>query len=99
MPSVLSYAVFRKQRAALLGAYVHDLNLGMLLFGVSSLVIIFLIDMHILHLLKLPVLHVTIRSILFVLITLAMLKGLRIGLVQFFRLRLFQGLFFYLTDK
>ena len=93
------YAVFRKQRTVLLGTallvlcraasltlgtYAHDLNLGMLLFGVSSLVITFLIDMHILHLLKLPVLRVAIRSILLVLVTLAVLKGLRIGLVHFF---------------
>jgi len=93
------YAVFRKQRTVLLGTallvlcraasltlgtYAHDLNLGMLLFGVSSLVITFLIDMHILHLLKLPVLRVAIRSILLVLITLAMLKGIRIGLLLFF---------------
>jgi hypothetical protein len=56
----------------------------MLLFGVSSLVVTFLIDMHILHLLKLPVLRVAIRSILLVLVTLAVLKGLRIGLVHFF---------------
>ena len=93
------YAVFRKQRTVLLGTallvlcraasltlgtYAHDLNLGMLLFGVSSLVITFLIDMHILHLLKLPVLRVAIRSILLVLVTLAILKGIRIGLLHFF---------------
>ena len=93
------YAVFRKQRTVLLGTVLlvicraaslalgssaHDLNLGMLLFGVSSLVVTFLIDMHILHLLKLPVLRVAIRSILLVLITLAMLKGIRIGLLHFF---------------
>lgn len=88
------YAVFRKQRTVLigtvllvicraasltLGAYRHDLNLGMLLFGVSSLVVTFLIDMHILHLLKLPVLSVAIRSIVLVVITLFLLKGMRIG--------------------
>ena len=93
------YAVFRKQRTVLLGTallvlcravslalgtYTHDLNLGMLLFGVSSLVITFLIDMHILHLLNLPVLRVAIRSILLVLVTLAVLKGIRIGLVHLF---------------
>ena len=93
------YAVFRKQRTVLLGTallmlcrvfsltletYAHDLNLGMLLFGVRSLVITFLIDMRILHLLKLPVLRVAIRSILLVLITLSMLKGIRIGLVHIF---------------
>ena len=93
------YAVFRKQRIVLLGTallvlcravgltlgtYAHDLNLGMLLFGVSSLVITFLVDMHILHLLKLPVLRVAIRSILLALITLSTLKGLRIGLVHIF---------------
>lgn len=89
------YAVFRRQRTVLLGtillvlcraaslaigAYSHNLNMGMLLFGISSLVVTFLIDMHILHLLKLPVLRVAIRSILLVLATLLVLKGLRLGL-------------------
>lgn len=94
------YAVFRKQQIVLLGTvllvlcragslvlgtYAHDLNLAMLLFGVSSLVVTFLIDMHILHLLKLPVLRIAVRSILLVVITLLVLKGLRIGVVAYFR--------------
>ncbi len=89
------YAVFRRQRTVLLGtillvlcraaslaigAYSHNLNTGMLLFGISSLVVTFLIDMHILHLLKLPVLRVAIRSTLLVLATLLVLKGLRLGI-------------------
>lgn len=92
------YAVFRQQRTVLLGtmllvlcrvvsltlgAYTHDLNLGMLLFGLSSLVITFLIDMHVLHLLKLPVLRLAVRSIVLVLITLLTLKGIRLGIVHF----------------
>ena len=89
------YAVFRRQRTVLLGtillvlcraaslalgSYSHDLNMGMLLFGVSSLVVTFLIDMHILHLLKLPVLRVAIRSILLVVAALVVLKGIRLGI-------------------
>lgn len=88
------YSVFRRQRTMLLGTillvlcraaslrlgvFTHDLNLGMLLFGISSLVVSFMIDMHILHLLKLPVLWVAVCSILFVLATLVALKGLRLG--------------------
>jgi O-antigen/teichoic acid export membrane protein len=86
------YAVFRRQRTVLigtillvvcrtaslvLGAYLHELNLAMLLFGVSSLVVTFGIDMHILHLLKLPVWRVALRSIALVLLTLALLTGVR----------------------
>ena len=93
------YAVFRKQQIVLLGtvllvlcragslvlgSYTHNLNLAMLLFGVSSLVVTFLIDMHILHLLKLPVLRIALRSILLVIITLVLLKAARTGLVAYF---------------
>lgn len=89
------YAVLRRQRLALLGtallvivravslligARTHDLRLGMLLFGVSSLVVTFLVDMNILHLLKVSVLKVAVRSIALVLITLAILWGVRQGL-------------------
>lgn len=91
------YAVFRKQRIVLLGTalllltragsllvgnYTHNLDLGMLLFGVSSLIVTFLIDMHILHLLKLPVLRIAVRSIVLVVLTLVVLRGMRIGLVH-----------------
>ena len=93
------YTVFRRQRTVLLGTillvlcraaaltlgtFTRDLNLGMLLFGVSSLVVTFLVDMHILHLLKLPVLRVAIRSILFVVATLLVVKGIRLGLAHVF---------------
>ncbi|UOG77211.1 oligosaccharide flippase family protein [Hymenobacter tibetensis] len=93
------YAVFRRQRLALLGTVLlvfvraaslligvrmHDLNLGMLLFGVSSFVVTFLVDMNILHLLKLPVLRVAIRSLGLVAITLAVLWGLRLLLERTF---------------
>jgi O-antigen/teichoic acid export membrane protein len=86
------YAVFRRQRTVLigtillvlcraaslvLGAYMHELNMAMLLFGVSSLIVTFGVDMQILHLLKLPVWRIALRSIVLVLVTLALLTGLR----------------------
>lgn len=89
------YAVFRQQRTVLIGTvllvifraaslaigtYTHDLNLAMLLFGVSSLVITFGIDMHILHLLKLPVWRVALRSLAFIAITVLVLKAIRFGI-------------------
>lgn len=88
------YAVFRRQRLALLGTallvlvrvaslsvglYTHNLNLAMLLFGVSSLVVTFGVDLNILHLLGLPVGRVALRSIGLVAITLGLLYGLRLG--------------------
>lgn len=88
------YAVFRRQRLALLGTallvlvraaslgiglYAHDLNLAMLLFGVSSLVVTFGVDLNILHLLGLPVGRVAVRSIGLVALTLGLLYGLRLG--------------------
>lgn len=89
------YAVLQKQRLALLGTamlvlvraaslflgmHLHNLNLGMLLFGISSLVVTFAVDMNILHLLKLPAWRIAIRSIVLVLVTLAVLWTLRQGL-------------------
>jgi len=89
------YAVLHRQRLALLGtgllvlvrtaslllgSHLHNLNLGMLLFGVSSLVVTFLVDMNIMHLLKLPVLRLAARSVGLVLATLALLWGVRLGL-------------------
>lgn len=88
------YAVFRRQRLALLGTvllvlvrvaslslglYTHNLNLAMLLFGVSSLVVTFGVDLNILHLLGLPVWRVAFRSIALVGGTLALLFALRLG--------------------
>ena len=86
------YAVLRRQRLALYGTVLlvvvravsllvgtrtHDLRLGMLLFGIGSLVVTFLVDMNILHLLRVPVLKVAVRSILLIGLTLALLWGLR----------------------
>ncbi len=92
------YAVLRRQRLALLGtallvvaraasllvgARTHDLRLGMLLFGVSSLVVTFLVDMNILHLLKVAIWKVAVRSVVLVLLTLALLWGVRQGVLFF----------------
>jgi O-antigen/teichoic acid export membrane protein len=89
------YAVLQQQRLALvgtgllvlvriasllLGIRMHDLNLGMLLFGVSSFIVTFLVDMNILHLLKLPVLRLALRSLGLVAATLGLLWGVRKGL-------------------
>ncbi len=93
------YAVLQRQRVALLGtgllvlvrtgslllgSKLHNLNLGMLLFGVSSFVITFLVDMNVLHLLQVPVLRVALRSLLLVAVTFSLLRGLRTGLELFF---------------
>ena len=92
------YTVLGKQRYLLLtnllllatrgaglaiGVYLHDMNLALLLFGVGSLVCIFLIDMHILKLLGLPVVRIGLRTILLLCITLALLKGLRLGIEHY----------------
>ena len=69
--------VLCRTASLVLGAYLHKLNLAMMLFGVSSLVVTFGIDMHILHLLKLPVWRVALRSIALVLLTVALLTGVR----------------------
>lgn len=91
------YAVLRRQRVALygtvllvvaramsllIGTQLHDLRLGMLLFGVSSLAVTFLVDMNILYLLKVPVTRVVVRSILLVGLTLLVLWGVRAGLTH-----------------
>ncbi|UOQ97078.1 oligosaccharide flippase family protein [Hymenobacter sp. 5317J-9] len=93
------YTVLSKQRYLLLtnllllltraaglavGVYLHNVDLALLLFGVGSLVCIFLIDMHILHLLGLPVVRIALRTILLLGITLALLKGMRLGIEQLF---------------
>jgi O-antigen/teichoic acid export membrane protein len=92
------YAIFRRQRTALLGTvllvavraaslsiglYLHQLNLAMLLFGVSSLVVTFGVDLNILRLLKLPVWRVAFRSIALVAVTLAVLYAIRLGLEHY----------------
>lgn len=89
------YTVLGKQRYLLLsnimllltrgaglaiGVYMHDVNLALLLFGMGSLACIFIIDMHILHLLGLPVARIALRTLVLLGITLASLKGIRMGL-------------------
>lgn len=92
------YAVLQRQRIALLGTLLlvlaragslllgiklHNLNLGMMLFGISSLVVTFGVDMNILYLLQIPVLRVALRSLGLVALTLVILWGLRLALENF----------------
>ncbi|AMR27093.1 hypothetical protein A0257_08205 [Hymenobacter psoromatis] len=92
------YAVLRRQRLALwgivllvvvraaslgVGIYVQNLNLGMMLFGISSLFVTFGVDMNILYLLEVSVWRVALRSIGLVLFTLAILYASRLGLQYF----------------
>ncbi|MDF7810197.1 oligosaccharide flippase family protein [Hymenobacter sp. YC55] len=92
------YAVLQRQRIALLGTALlvlaragslvlgmrlHNLNLGMLLFGLSSLIVTFLVDLNVLYLLHVPMLRVAMRTLLFVVITLGLLWGLRASLEGF----------------
>jgi O-antigen/teichoic acid export membrane protein len=89
------YAVLRRQRLALwgiillvstraaslgVGIYMHDVNLGMMLFGFSSLAVTFGVDMNILSLLKLPVWRIALRSVALVFITLGILFAIRLGI-------------------
>lgn len=89
------YAVLQRQRLALLGTVLlvlfraasllvairtHNLTLGMQLFGFSSLVVTFCVDMNILKLLKINIWPVAVRSISLMILTLAVLWGTRIGL-------------------
>lgn len=86
------YAVLQRQYMALIGTvllvlaravslfigiHTHDLKLGMLLFGVSSLIVSFSIDMNILHLLRISVWRVVLRCLALVAATLGVLWGLR----------------------
>ncbi|SHL54200.1 lipopolysaccharide biosynthesis protein [Hymenobacter psychrotolerans] len=68
-------------RAAALGIgiYMKDVNTGLLLFGIGSLVAVFMIDMHILHLLKLPVVRIGLRSLLLMGGTILVLKLSRVA--------------------
>ena len=93
------YMLLQRQRLALLGTVLlvvaraaslfigirtHNLTLGMQLFGVSSLVVTFGVDMNILHLLKISVWRVAARSLALMGATLAVLWGLRLGLQHVF---------------
>ncbi|MBF9143435.1 lipopolysaccharide biosynthesis protein [Hymenobacter properus] len=92
------YTILKRQRYQLIGNIIlmaaravglaigimrGDVNEAMLLFGLSSLVCTFMIDMHILHLLKLPVLRIAARSIFLLSAVLLLLKLLRLGLENY----------------
>jgi O-antigen/teichoic acid export membrane protein len=83
---LLSNVLLLITRAAALaiGVYMHDVNLALLLFGLGSLICIFVVDMHILYLVELPVVRIALRTILILLTTLALLKGLRYGIEYWF---------------
>ena len=96
------YAVLHRQRLALLGTILlvlvraaslfignrtHNLALGMQLFGISSLVVTFGVDMNILHLLRARVWRVAARSIALMAATLTLLWSLRFG-IEFVQLYL-----------
>lgn len=61
------------------GLLLHNLNLALLLFGLSSLLATFLIDLQVLSMLKLPVWRIALRTIVIVGFTLVVLKGIRMG--------------------
>jgi O-antigen/teichoic acid export membrane protein len=61
-----------------IGIHLHDLNLGMLLFGISSIIVTFGVDMNILHILKLNVWPIAARCIALMAATLGILWGLRL---------------------
>jgi O-antigen/teichoic acid export membrane protein len=65
-----------------IGIWMKDVNMAMLLFGISSLVSTFLIDLHILYLLKLPVLRIALRTILLLAATSGFFYIARLGLNQ-----------------
>ena len=69
-------------QAASLGVriYLHSINVGMILLGLSSLLVTFSIDMNILYLLRLSVWRVALRSIGLVTITLTLLYAVRLSL-------------------
>ncbi|MBC6607169.1 oligosaccharide flippase family protein [Hymenobacter sp. BT188] len=83
---LLSNVLLLLTRAAALGIgiYMNDVNIALLLFGLGSLVCIFIVDMHILYLVQLPVVRIALRTILILLTTLALLKGLRYGIEYWF---------------
>jgi O-antigen/teichoic acid export membrane protein len=95
------YAVLQRQHLALLGTVLlvlaraaslliavrtHNLGLGMQLFGISSLVVTFAVDMNILHLLRVNVWRVAARSIVLMALTLVVLWGLRLAIVNLFHI-------------
>lgn len=93
------YGVFHRQHFALIGTimlllvraaslyigiHTHNLNLGMFLFGITSLVVTFGTDMHILHILHIKVWRVALRCVTLVSATLGVLWAIRMGLQALF---------------
>lgn len=89
------YTVIERQRYALIstvlllvarvsGLYIgltlNDVNKAMLLFGLGSLVVTFLTDLHILYLLRAPVLRIAIRTVVLVAASIGLMWSLRIVL-------------------
>lgn len=64
-----------------LGIGLGDVKMALLLFGVGSLLITFLTDLHILYLLRAPVLRIAVRTVMLVALTIASMWSLRL-LVQ-----------------
>ncbi|NVO32123.1 lipopolysaccharide biosynthesis protein [Hymenobacter lapidiphilus] len=62
-----------------IGLWFKNLNLALLLFGLSSLLATFLIDLQVLAMLRLPVWRIALRTIAIVGVTLIILKATRIG--------------------
>lgn len=62
-----------------IGMMSHDLHLTMLLFGLTSLVSCFLIDLQVLAMLKLPIIRIGLRTGVIVGVTLLILYGTRLA--------------------
>ena len=62
-----------------IGLWLKSLNLALMLFGLSSLLATFLIDLQVLSMLRLPVWRIALRTIGIVGATLVLLKAVRVG--------------------
>lgn len=62
-----------------IGLWLKSLNLALMLFGLSSLLATFLIDLQVLSMLRLPVWRIALRTICIVGATLVLLKAVRVG--------------------
>lgn len=87
------YTVIERQRYALIstalllaaragglyiGLVMNNVNMALLLFGIGSLVVTFLTDLHILYMLRAPVLRIAVRTIVLVALTVVLMYGLRL---------------------
>ena len=66
--------------ALLIGVALHDVNKALLLFGISSLLIAFFTDLHILYLLKAPVFSTALRTAVLTAVAIGLMWSLRMGL-------------------